>query len=107
MRAGSLSNGAGKTALASAAIWALAGSLSGWLGDSGRLGLARGDVVNHSAAVKRARVRLRGAVGGRPFAIERTATTSKGPPLRPGTALPSCADLSLLRVCCGTRQEYI
>eukprot|EP00892_Ulva_mutabilis_P005450 jgi/Ulvmu1/3277/UM151_0025.1 len=78
MDPGSLSNGAGKTAIASAAVWALAGALSGWLADSGRLGLTRTDVINHSPAVKRARVRLRGAVGGRPFLIERTATKHKG-----------------------------
>lgn len=76
--AGSLSNGSGKTAVASAAIWALSGDLSGWLGDSGRLGLTRADVINHSAAVKAACVRLRGAVGGEEFTVERTATKHKG-----------------------------
>jgi hypothetical protein len=72
--AGSASNGAGKTALASAAIWALSGNLAAWYGAGGRLGMNKGAVLNHTVGVKRAKAVLTGKVGDKAFRIERSAT---------------------------------
>lgn len=70
--AGIESNGAGKTALVMAPLWAVSGSVDtrAELGALGR-GLANADLVNEDS--KAARVKLEGVVDSKPFIIERIA----------------------------------
>lgn len=73
--AGASSNGAGKTALAMAASWALTGDLTGWSTSTGKRGLTKQHVVHHDAAVKKASVTLTGRLNDEPFVISRTSAT--------------------------------
>ena len=69
------SNGAGKSALALSAFWAITGSMDARAEGGARPGSGRGlsaqAVVHHGA--RAARVRVEGAVNGVPFSVERTA----------------------------------
>lgn len=67
--AGADSNGAGKSALVMAPLWALTGRSDARAEASGGRGLIAADVVNDAA--RSARVRVEGSVNGEPFAVER------------------------------------
>ena len=66
------SNGAGKTSLVMAPLWALSGETDPRPQGSTMSGLTGGDVVNDFC--DQARVRLEGTVNGEPFVVERVAT---------------------------------
>jgi hypothetical protein len=80
--AGGSSNGAGKTALVMAPLWALTGAPDARAeGGGGGRGLAVADVVNDDCAT--AFVRVEGTVNGEPFAVERrVARRGRGGGLR-------------------------
>ena len=65
------SNGAGKTALMIAPLWALTGSVDARAegAASTARGVANADIVNEDS--KAARVRVEGSVNGTPFVVER------------------------------------
>ncbi|GAB4817224.1 hypothetical protein N2152v2_004270 [Parachlorella kessleri] len=71
LEAGMESNGAGKTALMMAPLWALTGSVDSRSESNVGRGLTNADIINDDA--KAARVRLEGAVNGVPFVVERVA----------------------------------
>ncbi|PSC67536.1 ABC transporter (ISS) [Micractinium conductrix] len=69
--AGVESNGAGKTALMMAPLWALTGSVDARAEGTSAARLLLSDIINDGS--KKARVRVEGTVNGQAFAVERTA----------------------------------
>lgn len=89
MHTGASSNGAGKTALAMAAPWALTGDLTGWSTSTGKKGLTKQHVIHHSEDIKKATVRLCGRLNGVPFEIRRSAAARSAPCPSPRPTLPA------------------
>jgi DNA repair exonuclease SbcCD ATPase subunit len=78
MHAALASNGAGKTALASAVVWALSGKLVAWQDSSGKTKMAVDEVINSRPDVKTAVVSVTLSVGDEELQVVRSRSKGRG-----------------------------